>query len=338
MSDNSKKINPETQTPAANPETSPEKSFFSTMMKGTPNLLDLIDPGKVSDSVFSTHKQTKNEKDSPEANQENKNNTLISNTIKEEVSSENKIIEENNDPTPALPLLPKDLPLPKIEEETSTPIQPLFESKKEDISTLYIKNLNEKINLTDLKYSLNFLFSQFGTVIAIQLSKKNKLRGQAFLTFSTPGDARRALKTLQGTLFFEKDLKIELAKTRSLASFIHEGKFHNLSERIHALRKSKVGIKTMLKDTEPAEARILMKTASHMLSVENFPDDLTPERFKLLFRQFPGFKSARLIKKRKVGLVEFYDKAQAMIAMKKYEGFMMDDQHLLKVRFAKADL
>ena len=332
MSDNHQKINPETNTPQANPEHSPEKSLFSTMMKNTPNLLDMIDPGKVSDSVFSTHKQAN---DQVEIKQEGQSQNLES-KIEEEVSQENRIIEENNKSEISLPPMPMDLPLPKIQEEPQI-AKPILETKKENISTLYIKNLNEKINLTDMKYSLNFLFSQFGVVIAIQVSKKNKLRGQAFLTFAKPGEARRAMKSLQGISFFKKDLNIQLAKTRSLASFIYEGKFHNLSERIHALRKSKLGIKTMLKDTEPSEAKHLLKTASHMLSVQNFPEDLSPERFKLLFRQFPGFKSARLVIERKVGFVEFYDKVQAMIALKKYEGFMMDDKHLLKVRFANQE-
>jgi U1 small nuclear ribonucleoprotein A len=317
---NSEQTNPENKDQQ-------ENSLFSTIMRGTPNLLDLIDPGKVSDSAFSTHKTAKVSKEEPV--QESVKSTPI---VEEDTKLENQVLE-----LPDLPL-PGELPEPIIETEAlQIEQESIFKVNSEEISTLYIKNLNEKINLTDMKYSLNFLFSQFGEVIAIQISKKNKLRGQCFITFAKPGQARRALKSLQGLSFFRKELQIQIAKTKSLASFIYEGKFHNLSERIHALRKSKVGIKTMLKDTEPAEAKHLMKTASQVISVHNFPENLTVDRFKLLFRQFPGFKSARLIPQRKVGLVEFYDKAQAMMALRKYEGFMMDEQHLLKVRFAQQD-
>jgi U1 small nuclear ribonucleoprotein A len=355
MSDKLEKINIETNKKEDQQEESQEQSLFSTIMKGTPNLLDLIDPVKISDKAFSTHKSKKfvslseQEKSKPKPNEmkiqseanPKTNGELQDLSQKIEVEApqykDNQIEEE----VPALPAIPLELPVPptEIEVETKPEVQEesIFKYKPEQISTLYIKNLNEKINLTDLKYSLNFLFSQFGEVIAIQVSKKNKLRGQAFLTFAKPDEARKAMKSLQGTVFFQKQLTIQLAKTRALASFIHEGTFHNLSKRIHALRKSKVGIKTMLKDTEPAEAKHLMKTASHILSVQNFPEELTTERFKLLFRQFPGFKSARLLTQKKAGFVEFYDKAQAMMALKKYQGFMMDDKHLLKVRFAQQD-
>jgi U1 small nuclear ribonucleoprotein A len=332
-----------------------EKSLFSTIMKGTPNLLDLIDPGKVSDSAFSSHKKPpiafqEESKSKPKSDDNPGYETSIPivEETKEDNSEELTINSRNiheQEKMPDLPM-PMGLPVPIIEEEPNNEetqeipkveTKSIFKVSSEEISTLYVKNLNEKINLTDLKYSLNFMFSQFGEVISIQVSKKNQLRGQAFITFAKPGEARRALKSLQGLSFFKKELNIQLAKTKSLASFIYEGKFHNLSERIHALRKSKVGIKTMLKDTEPAEAKHLLRTASQVLSVQNFPENLTVDRFKLLFRQFPGFKSARLVPERKVGLVEFYDKAQAMMALKKYEGFMMDEQHLLKVRFAQQD-
>lgn len=351
MSNNEEKIKMEGGE--NNEEQAQENSLFSTLMKGTPNLLDLIDPVKVSDSAFSSHKNQsfptineatnapntedkamRNEK--IEVEQNGTNNAQIGKTRTED---QGKIVEEiNEEEVPALPSLPLELPEPVQEETEAKPLAQeslFFQSKAEEISTLYLKNLNERVNLTDLKYSLNFLFSQYGQVIAIQVSKKNKLRGQAFLTFAKPAEARKAMKSLQGTLFFQKKMVIQLAKTRSLASFIFEGTFHNLSERIHALRKSKVGIKTMLKDAEPEEAKLLMRTASHILSVQNFPEGLSNERFKLLFRQFPGFKSARLLPQKKAGLVEFYDKAQAMIALKKYQGFVMDEEHLLKVSFAQ---
>ena len=335
-----------------NDDESPEKSLFSTIMKGTPNLLDLIDPAKVSESAFTSHRKSNLAKI---AKREPKKaaipppalplpTPIIEEKIAEE-DTDNRIQEEVPDqfPMPKLPVL-AEAAQPEPEPESNARKQPiqlaqteLFKASSEEISTLYLKNLSEKVNLKDLQYSLNFLFSQFGEVIAIQVSKKNKLRGQAFVTFARPSEAKKALKSLDRFSFFGKELRIQLAKTKSLASFIYEGKFHNLSDRLHALRKSKVGIKTMLKDTEPAEAKHLMRTASHILSVQNFPETINADRFKLLFRQFPGFKSARLVPEKKLGLVEFYDKAQAMIAHKKYEGFMIDDQHLLKVRFAQPE-
>lgn len=351
MNDQNNNLDIEKPDKETNNDESPEKSLFSTIMRGTPNLLDLLDPAKVSESAFTSHRKSnlaKIEKKKPEPIPVISKPTPLPTPIVIEQAApnetDNHVQEEplGQMQMPNLPILmeepePEPESEPKKEEEEQVRLvqMDLFKVSSEDISTLYLKNLSEKVNLKDLKYSLNFLFSQFGKVIAIQVSKKNKLRGQAFVTFAKPAEARKALKSIHGFSFFEKELHVQLAKTKSLASFIYEGKFHNLSDRIHALRKSKVGIKTMLKDTEPAEAKHLLRKASHILSVQNFPETLNADRFKLLFRQFPGFKSARLVPEKKVGLVEFYDKVQAMIALKKYEGFMIDDQHLLKVRFAQ---
>ena len=44
--------------------------------------------------------------------------------------------------------------------------------------TIYINNLNEKLKKDVLKKSLYMLFSEFGKILEINISKANKLRGQ----------------------------------------------------------------------------------------------------------------------------------------------------------------
>ena len=138
MSDKDKKINTENNDSKNNEENSPEKSLFSTMMKGTPNLLDLIDPVKMSDSAFSNHKQKKQDNNSDEVQlnerpsdiiQEEQTNRIIEEEI-ESVPEDLKIIEEGKEESIPLPPMPLDLPLPQIEEENQDiikiPIIPKF--------------------------------------------------------------------------------------------------------------------------------------------------------------------------------------------------------------------
>ena len=65
------------------------------------------------------------------------------------------------------------------------------------------------------------------------------MRGQAFVTFMVPSQARRAMQALQNTQIFSKQIKIQMAKSKSVKSLIFEGKFHNISDRVDAIKKSK---------------------------------------------------------------------------------------------------
>ncbi|KAG0270832.1 hypothetical protein BGZ95_001443 [Linnemannia exigua] len=68
--------------------------------------------------------------------------------------------------------------------------------------TIYVRNLNEKINKIELKRSLYCLFSAYGKVISIVASKTHRDRGQAFIAFSDIVAATAALRGLQGFNFY----------------------------------------------------------------------------------------------------------------------------------------
>ena len=82
-------------------------------------------------------------------------------------------------------------------------------------NTLYINNLNEKININELKHELLNLFLKFGKIFEIRISKSLKLKGQAFITFENINDSKKALLDLNGFEFFGKKLNINYAKQTS---------------------------------------------------------------------------------------------------------------------------
>jgi RNA recognition motif-containing protein len=72
--------------------------------------------------------------------------------------------------------------------------------------TLYVKNLNEKVDLpgahsiqsialtrADLKQHLEALFGQYGTIEEIKATKNIRMRGQAFIVFSSVEEATSGL-------------------------------------------------------------------------------------------------------------------------------------------------
>ncbi|XP_029427761.1 U1 small nuclear ribonucleoprotein A [Rhinatrema bivittatum] len=81
--------------------------------------------------------------------------------------------------------------------------------------TIYINNLNEKIKKDELKKSLYAIFSQFGQILDILVSRSLKMRGQAFVIFKEITSATNALRSMQGFPFYDKPMRIQYSKSDS---------------------------------------------------------------------------------------------------------------------------
>lgn len=72
--------------------------------------------------------------------------------------------------------------------------------------SLYIQNLNEKLQKPDLKRNLYMLFLTYGPVIDITALKTSKMRGQAHVLFRDPQSATQAMRHCQGFEFFGREM------------------------------------------------------------------------------------------------------------------------------------
>jgi len=81
--------------------------------------------------------------------------------------------------------------------------------------TVYVNNLNDKINVETLKKSLREVFAAFGGIIDIIAMKSLKRRGQAWIIFKEISSGTNALKSLQGFPFYNKPMRINYARTKS---------------------------------------------------------------------------------------------------------------------------
>jgi RNA recognition motif-containing protein len=82
-------------------------------------------------------------------------------------------------------------------------------------ATLYIKNIDWKIKKGLLRRALYSLFTRHGKVLDIITLRKDGLRGQAFVIMESVSAATAALQAEQGFTFFQKDMVIEYARTKS---------------------------------------------------------------------------------------------------------------------------
>ncbi|KAH9983208.1 RNA-binding domain-containing protein [Russula compacta] len=89
-------------------------------------------------------------------------------------------------------------------------------------TTLYINNLNDKINKEEIRSQLYSLFTTYGKLIDVVVTKTPKMRGQAFLVFTDLASATAALRACDGMLFYNKPQRISYAKSKSHATLRRE--------------------------------------------------------------------------------------------------------------------
>jgi len=223
--------------------------------------------------------------------------------------------------------------------------------------TLYINNMNDKIKIPDLKCCLLELFSTYGEVVELIAQKGATRKGQAFVVFNDISCATNALRALQGFTFLDKPLCITYAKTKSDMIALRDGSFKPrgkagvaVSEVPKAEPKKQATVPRQRGGTEPRPRDVVVqpKMASHapapaggseqpsnVLFVENLHTEVNDMMLTMLFRQYPGFQEARLIKGRNVAFIEYGDEEQAGIAMHGLQDFMVAPEMALKISFAK---
>jgi len=233
--------------------------------------------------------------------------------------------------------------------------------------TLYVNNLNDKINVETLKKSLREVFAAFGGIIDIIAMKSLKRRGQAWIIFKEVSAATNSLKSLQGFPFYNKPMRIAYAKSKSDVVAKADGTYVERPKKIvkrEDLRKKATNvahappeIKTVSTPAAPAASQKSIqdrigwnpnqtqtKTASssgkpaepnRTLFVENLPPEATDTMLSMLFRQYPGFQEVRLIPGRNVAFADYQNEYQAGMAMQGLQSFEMTPDVRLSLSYAR---
>ncbi|KAL8765400.1 MAG: hypothetical protein Q9209_007506 [Squamulea sp. 1 TL-2023] len=224
-------------------------------------------------------------------------------------------------------------------------------------STVYVKNLEERIKIDDLKEALTEIFSEYGTVIDLVAKKNLKAKGQAFVVFEDVEAAERAIKEVQGFELFEKPMLLDYAKTRSDKTVQMEGgeeelelhkrrrlaekerkQAHQAAEEAKRLKRpaistavdpvstrpAKAARGAGLKSSNPAAGAVVPDEylpPNKILFVQNLPEDYDVDGLTQIFGRFEGFREVRLVPSRKgIAFVEYEAEAGAISAKESTSG------------------
>ncbi|CAO2626298.1 U1 small nuclear ribonucleoprotein A [Lemmus lemmus] len=217
--------------------------------------------------------------------------------------------------------------------------------------TIYINNLNEKIKKDELKKSLYAIFSQFGQILDILVSRSLKMRGQAFVIFKEVSSATNALRSMQGFPFYDKPMRIQYAKTDSdiiakmKGTFVERDRKREKrkpkSQETPAAKKAVQGgaaapVVGAVQPGSHLSQQLSENPPNHILFLTNLPEETNELMLSMLFNQFPGFKEVRLVPGRHdIAFVEFDNEVQAGAARDALQGFKITQNNAMKISFAK---
>ncbi|KAH9998306.1 RNA-binding domain-containing protein [Russula vinacea] len=186
-------------------------------------------------------------------------------------------------------------------------------------TTLYINNLNDRINKDEIRSQLYALFTTYGKLIDVVATKTPKMRGQAFLVFTDLPSATAALRACDGMIFYNKPMRISYAKSKSYATlrredpnFIPPNLSHASSaKRLREAEESNMRSKRERVDEDDEEMDIddddddeagapapttsnTQVQPSNKLHCSNLPQEVTNGVLAVLFQQYRGFQTAQV--------------------------------------------
>ena len=232
--------------------------------------------------------------------------------------------------------------------------------KEKPCETLYIKNLNEKVKIDELKEALNKEFSQYGEIIEIRVRNTIRLKGQAFISFKTKEESSKAKKNLNDKLFLNKKLIIEFAKTPSDSILLLQGKltenqkkikdlsrkrkrdefYENLKNEIEKEKNNNINNNEMIinaKDSNENEISIKInpEEVNKSLFVQGLNNSITNQTLIDLFNSLSGFKEVKYFPTKGICFVEYDTVENATNALLKYDKFDLGNDCILRVSFSK---
>lgn len=139
--------------------------------------------------------------------------------------------------------------------------------------TVYIQNLNERVNLKYMKIELERLFSSHGQIHNIILKRRLALRGQAFIIFDTMDSAKHAITSLQGQKLFGKSMICRFARFKSDIIAEREGtldieKKHRIADKVERSKTIRLTRRQILTQMmgNPMMSQLMMVGPSASLS------------------------------------------------------------------------
>lgn len=201
-------------------------------------------------------------------------------------------------------------------------------------TTLYLKNLNERIPQSMLRKEIAELCKPHGPVLKIFTGRGLRKRGQAFVAFQELDHALEAQKSLDDRLLYDKRIKALFAHTpstntsRSSSPKSHLRTQEPVAAKDAPLAKAELKIQSVASpkvqtsiDAGPPNSRLLL---------QNIPGSVDLDKLISLCAPFPGYSEARMFAAKHVGFVDFESVEAASSALEQ-----LSNKNIGTLKYAK---
>lgn len=237
-------------------------------------------------------------------------------------------------------------------------------TKTQAITTVYARNLEERIKIPELTEALTEIFSEYGTVIEIVAKTNLKAKGQAFVVFDSADSAANAIEEVNGFELFGKPMQLDFARTRSdatvkqqegdaglerwkrgrLAEKERKQAVEQVSSKKRTLPQEGPGNASMGIAQRPAKTQkgAGLKSGSanaaavipdeylppnKTLFLRDIPDSYDADGLTRIFSRFEGFKELRMVPGRKgIAFVEYEAESGSISAKEATAGMQLGDE------------
>lgn len=203
--------------------------------------------------------------------------------------------------------------------------------------TIYINNINERVKLPRLKTTLIKQFGHYGKIIQVTAHHNFRMKGQAFITYSSAEAASKAIKEMNGKKIYKKHIRVAMAQLESDLYYkeikgdeksIEERKLKKQQRSEQEANKQSQG-NSKSEDTKSKRNKERHLDGNywnslpphHTLLIQNLNinegnEDNIQNDLEEFFEQYNGFNKVRLIKVRKLTFIEFDDQVLATTCLK----------------------
>ncbi|RMZ88870.1 hypothetical protein DV736_g3901, partial [Chaetothyriales sp. CBS 134916] len=212
-------------------------------------------------------------------------------------------------------------------------------------STVYARNLEERVKVDDLKEALTEIFSEYGDIVEIVAKKNVKAKGQAFIVFDSAESAAKAIEEVNGFELFDKPMQLDFARTRSDATVLKEEgeqglekwKRSRLAEKERKQAQEAANQKPAkaqkgagLKGSSANTAAVIPDEylpPNKILFIRDLPESYDADGLTTIFSRFEGFKEVRMVPGRKgIAFVEYEAESGAISAKEATAGMQLGDE------------
>jgi len=240
-------------------------------------------------------------------------------------------------------------------------------------ATVYVRNLEERVRIEDMKEALHGVFSEYGNILEIVAKTNLKAKGQAFVVFDSVDSAAKAIEEIQDFELYDKPMRLAFAKTRSDASVKRSGdeeefeshKRRRLAEKDkkkaaeaaevqkQLKRSAAVGIApdqaarpikatrgAGLKSSNPAGAAVIPDEylpPNKILFAQNLPEEYDIDALTAIFGRYEGFREVRMVPGRKgIAFIEYESESGAISAKGETSGIALGEAgQVMKVTYQR---